>query len=851
MSFVLRMAWRETRASWARLGFFFLCVGLGVASIIALRSVVQHVRTTLTSEARALVGADVVLQSQRPFSDAQRARVTDRARTAGLLGTAEMIDTQTMVSPIEGQGNGNVKLVELRGVEAGFPFYGAVELQDGSRLERRHLADGGVVVQPELLVALDLSVGDALRLAGRTFTIRGALARDRVQGGGGIAFGPRVYVDLAALQSSSLLGFGSRATYRILLRIEREGETQALVDQLRAALRGQFVQVRSWQTLEDRIGRNLTTAENYLSLVGFAIVVLGGLGVWSVTRVIVQQKIRSVAILKCLGAASGPVLAIYLLQILGLAAGGSLIGVALAGVALMAIPASLLEPLGVASVWITRSAAAQGVAVGVLVSVLFALVPLLEVRRVKPLLLLRAHTADQARARDWQSWTAASAIGILLALVAIWQAGSLLAGAYVFLGLAAIAAVLFAGSRWLVRLARPLAQSRAFVVRHAAISLGRPGNQTRVILMAVGLGCFFIVAVRATQGSLLTELSTQVGERSPDLVLIDIQRDQVEPVSSLVRPYLRAPARITPLMRGRVASVDGRTLRLPSVEAVREHRRLAREFGLTFRTHVEPNERLIEGRFWDGPLPAPLADGVDTEVSVEEEVWRGSGLSLGDRVTFDVAGALITARVTSVRTVEWENSQNGGFVFVLRPAPPVQRAPHSYVGFLQVVDDSARRGALQRDLVRAHPNVSVIDVRDIVASIAGVVANVTLGVTVVGAVTLIGGTLILIGAVALTKFQRLYETAIYRTLGASARLVGLMTACEYGLLGTLAGVLGTAGGLALSWVLAVYLFDIDWQPGPWIGIAGVVLTAMLVTTVGVLSSVDVLLRKPLGTLRSE
>jgi putative ABC transport system permease protein len=296
--------------------------------------------------------------------------------------------------------------------------------------------------------------------------------------------------------------------------------------------------------------------------------------------------------------------------------------------------------------------------------------------------------------------------------------------------------------------------------------------------------------------------------------------------------------------------VRGRRLNLADVEAVREHRELARQFGLTFRTSIESNERLVQGTAWAGDWTG--ADGdIDTEVTVEEDLFDEAGLSLGDVIRFDVAGQSVRARVVGVRTVDWEDSQNGGFVFVLRPSAAVERAPHSYVGFLQVVDDAARRGALQRDLVRLHPNVSVIDVRDVIEGIRDVVDNVTLGVTVVGIVTLAGGVLILVGAVAMTKFQRLYDAAIYRTLGASTRVVASMMAVEYGLLGTLAGLLGTAGGLVLSWGLARFLFEIEWQLSGGLVAVGVVGTGVVVTLVGVLASTDVLFRKPLSTLRNE
>jgi len=539
------------------------------------------------------------------------------------------------------------------------------------------------------------------------------------------------------------------------------------------------------------------------------------------------------------------------LQVLALAAGGSGLGLAMATAVLAAIPAHVLEPLGVTSVSTTWSAAWQGVAVGLLVSLLFALVPLLEIRNVKPLFLLRPHSAPTARQRDWRSATAGIATGLALALVAMWQANSIRGGAYVSLAFALIAGVLYVSSVLLVRVTRPLIHSTSVAVRHATINLARPGNQTRVILMSVGLGCFFIVGVRAMQTLLVDELTTQVGRSSPDFVLIDVQRDQVDAIRKTVEPYLRSPARLTPLVRGRIMSVAGARLQLSNIDAVRERRGLTREFGLTFRNSLESNERITAGAFWSSPLTSAPDQTVDTEMSVEQQLHDETGLSIGDVVQFDLAGIPLRARVTSIRKVAWDDAQNGGFVFVLRPSPAVDRAAQNYVGFIQVRDDPRGRGALQRDLVRIAPNVSVIDVRDVIASVRDVVTNVTLAVTVVGIVTLIGGVLILVGAVAMTKFQRVYEAAIYRTLGASTRLVATMLATEYGLLGLLAGSLGSGGGVALSWALSRYLFHIEWYLTTSLLAEGIVVTALAVSLIGVVASLDVLMRKPMASLRNE
>jgi putative ABC transport system permease protein len=843
------MAWREVRASWVRLLFFFVCVALGVAAIVVLRSVIQNIRETLTSEARQIVGGDIVVQTGRPWQPEQLDLLAREFAQGGVTARSDAIETRTMAATGTRE-RGRVRLVELKGVTAGYPMYGGVTLEDGRALDPTLLSGFGIVVPREFTVEMGVAAGGTVRVGGRDFVIRGVAVEDRVQrGSGGFAFGPRLYIALDDLKALGLLGFGSSATYQSFLRVP-EDRVDPLTRRLRTVFANQQVGVRSWRGFEDRLGQNLVTAENYLSLVGFAMVVLGGIGVWSVTRVIVQQKVRSVAILKCVGASGVQVLGAYLLQILWLAVSGSLLGIVLAAVSLLFVPASMLEPLGIERATVTWSAALQGLAVGLLVSLLFALVPLLEMRFVKPLLLLRADTAQSARRADWVSRFAGALTLAALVLVAVWQAGSLRAGLFVSGGLAVVWVVLYVASRWLVKLAARLSRARSFALRHAVISLARPGNQTRVILMAVGLGCFFVIAVRAMQHNLLAEFAAQLGESSPDLVLIDIQADQAEGLRALAAPYAIEPPRLMPLMRGRLTGLRGARVNRWSAEEIRQTNRLTREFGITYRDHLQPNEELLAGAFWSSPLADKPAD-VDTEVSISEEVEEQGGVGVGDLVRLDFAGQPVVARITSVRRVAWDETQNGGFFFVLRPSPIIATLPQSFVGFMRTGDAPEKSAAFQRQMVDAYPNVTAIDVRAVVASVRDVVDNITTGVTVVGIVTLFGGALILAGAVALTKFQRLYEAAIYRTLGASTRVIASMVAAEYGVLGLLAGILGAAGAFGLSWVLAEYLFEITWRPATGVIALGAALTAIFVCVVGLLASLDVLWRKPLASLKEQ
>ena len=864
MMFVLRMMARELRSSWRRLLFFFVCVAVGVGAIVALRSVIQSVRTGLMSEARAIIAADVLVSTNRPWTEEVRRALDERLAMDAVLERTEAIETATMVRPEEGAAT--ARMIELRGVQPPFPFYGEVRLQGDAQYSHDLLRGRGALVRPELLTQLGIEVGDRIVVGGQPFTVRGVIAQEPGRRVGAFSFGSRVLIDYDDLRATGILTFGSRASYQIMLRV-REDAVERLTREIRRDFRDRFIQARSYRSTEDDIGEDLLRAENYLSLVGFIMVVLGGIGVWSVTRVFVTQKIRSVAILKCVGATTAQVLATYVAQVLLLGLGGSLLGVGIAAVAIAAIPESAAAAFGNVSYGLTLSAALQGTAVGLLVSLLFSLVPLLEVRRVKPLLLLRGSEtmlAPAAESRPWsfprslvpaalrradpvQVW-AAIAVTAALVAIAAWQAASIEVALVVCAGFAAVTLVLHGAGVALVRAVRPLAAAPWFPLRHAVVSLRRPGNQTRVILLAVGLGSFFVLGVRALQSNLLDQFTIGLERSGADMFLIDIQQDQVEGVRTFIHERVGTPPRLIPVLRARVTGIRGSETNLESYADVRG-RSLGREYVITYRNHLEPNEQLVEGSFWTNQPPLP--DGAtELEVTVERGLRERARINVGDVMRFDVLGRILHARVTGIREVEWEDSRNGGFMFVFRPGP-LSRAPHTYIGTLKAPEDPAARALVQRDLVAKYANVSAIDVREVLAALQGVIDNVTFAVSIVGAVALASGALILIGAVAMTKFQRVYEAAILRTLGASTRVLGTMLALEYTTLGLIAGIIGAVGALALSWAVCRYVFEIDWSPSAPVLVVGAVVTTALVGVIGVVASLDVLRKKPLATLRAE
>jgi putative ABC transport system permease protein len=329
------------------------------------------------------------------------------------------------------------------------------------------------------------------------------------------------------------------------------------------------------------------------------------------------------------------------------------------------------------------------------------------------------------------------------------------------------------------------------------------------------------------------------------MFLIDIQRDQADAVRQLLSEPTRGagPFRLIPVLRARVTGVNGRETQLESFEDVRARGSLAREYTVTYRDSLEENEQIVDGRFWSGASSEP-------EISIEEGLHERFQINVGDTVRFDILGRGISARVSSIRSVDWRDSRSGGFMFVFRPGT-LEEAPHTYIAPLRGPSGGTARAAFQHDLVEQFPNVSVIDFREILTTVRSVMSKVTLAVTIVGGLVLLSGVLILVGAVAMTKFQRIYEAAVFRTLGANTRTIAQMLLLEYGVLGVVAGAVGSTGALALTWGVSRFALEIPWRVFAGEHVAGVAVTALLVAATGVASSIDVLRHKPLGTLRAE
>ncbi|MGB8510338.1 MAG: FtsX-like permease family protein, partial [Pyrinomonadaceae bacterium] len=843
--FIFNMARREIRASWRRLLFFFLCIGIGVGSIVALRSMIQNLNRAVTGEARALMTADVQAETTREWTPENLAVVERIARPPLVESRAETIEAATMARPSDESREGAL-MVELKGIEPPFPLYGDFRLVDNRAFDYSLLAGDGAVVAPLLLERLSLRVGDGLKIGDKTFQIRGVTTQEPGSGGG-FRLGPRVFVGLQDLKNAGLTGFGNRARHKILFKTAGDAEMQTLVGRLRTELGNNVVNVRSYRDSEESLGERFALAENYLSLTGLVILVLGGIGVSSVTRVFIEQQKKAIAILKCVGGTGRQLTATFLLQVVVLGFAGSLLGIMLAKAALVFIrarfAASLPSNLDYGLQW---GSVAQGLILGLLISVLFSALPLLRIRHIKPNMLLRESASDETRRRGWldfSRWLVSVGVVFGLLMLAAWQAGSIKVGVYFLAGLGATAALLYGAAWLLIFLVRRARVVQSFALRQGINSLHRPGNQTRVVVMAVGLGVFLVMAIQSLQTNILSEFDLARRGQIPNMFLIDVQKDQADGVAGLVEEATGKRPELIPTVRARIVAINGREVDLDETAMRHERGRLGREYVVTYRPHLEYNETITAGQFWDETAsPEP-------EISVEESMRGVAGLDLGGTVTFDILGRKITARVTSTRRVDWRNSRTG-FMVLFRPGS-LEGAPQNLVGAIDGPPDEPARSRFQRTLLDRYPNISVIDVADIVRNVNRILSNITLGVSFIGGFVFLSGALILVGSIAMTKFQRVYEAAILKTLGAKRATLLVILLAEYSLLGLVAGIIGSLAATALSYAVARYVFEIDWTYTPAFNLTGIVATILFVTVVGALSSFDVLTRKPLAILRAQ
>ena len=836
------MAWRDSRGSRKRLSLYLLSMALGVAALVAINGFGANLEQTVDDQSKELLGADLAVEHNQPFADSTQAMLDT-------LG-AERAQRVTLASMAYFPQADGTRLVTVRAGEPGYPFYGAIE-SDPPEAARTYHDGSNAIVESTLLEQFGIEIGDSLRLGGRHYQIAGTLERTPRESAALGAISPRVYIPRGNLDEA-LLDTGSRVEREFYLRFDDEASYDEAVSAILPHAQEHGFRVTTVDEAADDWGSALTSLYRFLSLVGFVALLLGSLGVASAVHVYVRRRVESIAVLRCLGARSARTFRIYLTQagLMGLigAVVGSVLGVGIQGL----VPQLLADFLPVEVQFaISWRAIGLGLGIGLGVTLLFALLPLLRVRGVSPMRALRSTVESTDRPwRDPLYWGVAVAIAAGVAGFAVVQAPTTTFGLGYAAGVAVVFGLLAAVAKGIMVAARRFAPTGwSYPWRQGLANLYRPQNQTAVLMLAIGLGTFLIMTLFLAQRTLLEEVQLAEGdEEQPNIVLFDIQPEQMEGVANLVEGQGLPVMDRVPIITMDLEAVQGLTIDeirdAPDRDLSWAH---TREYRSTYRSELSGSERIVEGEFVGNIDFDPWAEARPVPISIEADIKEDLGVALGDTLTFDVQGVSLDATISSVREVDWRRVQTN--FFVVFPEGVLENAPQMNVLLSRGSEEAS--AALQSQVVQEYPNVSAIDLSLVLSTVDRLFSNISFVVQVMALFSILVGLLVLVGAIAISRYQRIEESVLLKTLGAARSTVIKIMTIEYLFLGLFAALTGITLALAANWGLSYFVFEGPFVLAPEALIAALVIVSGLTILIGWLNSRDIYDRPPLEVLREE
>ncbi len=877
------IAMRDLRSAPGKFLFVVLSVAVGVAALVGVRGFSEIFRGTLTTEARSLMAGDLAARTNQRASAEELKKIA--ALNAQGIRTTWVTETVSMVSvppdPVP-------LLVSLKAVDPSqYPYYGEAVLEPAMPLQAA-LTDHSVVVADEFMVRMKAKVGDTLRLGGHNFRIAAELVQEPDRMTAGVAIGPRVLISRAALDETGLLAAGSRANERLLVALPATMQTAANAAAQLAAVRKQLeaalpeAQVMDYREGNPALTQGLDRATAILSLICLVAMVLGAIGVAMSMHAHLEQRMDVLAILKAVGAGSGDLLRIFLLQTLGLGFAGALLGVLAGAGVMLAMPSVLGSLLPVhARLAIPWRSASAGLATGLLTTLLFCLPPLLDVRKVRPILVFR-RMIDNAQAADVSIWLyiksafQAGPVGairltqeainaiflrierffrrnwlqlvfgfvIVLALTAIAAALSDSAQVGTWFGacLAAILFVLLLLSAGFLRLLRwMLNRVRLHLpqfLRQGLANLYRPGNQSAAVLAALGVGVMLILAVYLMQSQVLREIQETASPKLPNMFLVDITNDEIDGIRQFFKSQsgVKEQLDLLPVVSGRFVSLNGVPLEKLKVEHF--PKRMLESVSLSWADALPEGDKLRQGKWWSDPNAK--------EIAIGEGVASRIHVGVGSAVEVEVNGKTMPLKVAA--TFRSDEEHIAGRASFMLPSGLLKDAPAVWYGAVRV--ETNRVPAIERALFAAYPTVTVINLADVLDRMESVVHQITMVVRFLAGFSIFAGLMILASSIASTRFRRMREAVVLKTLGATRWRIVRIFSVEFSVLGLLAGTVGVIFANVLTRILLRKLeapWHIEWG-ATVIALLG---TAALATATGWIASHRILGLRPLEVLREE
>jgi len=827
LAWIVRMAWRDSRRNRYRLVLFIASVILGIAALVATFSFGNNMKIEIDKQAQTLVGADLVLETNRKPEISQEAFLDS-------LGNERSSEKAfaSMIYFVKSQGS---RLVQVRALDGNYPYYGALETSP-SDAGTKFRKDREALVDKTLMLQFGASVGDSIRIGQLSFLIAGSIDT------------PPVYIPLRYVPATGLEQKGSRIAYYFYYKYPPAFDVEKKVDSVRQQIEKEGFEFETVETRKKETGRAFDDFLQFLGLISFIALLLGCLGVASSIHIYIREKASSIATLRCIGATSSQAFLIYLVQVIGIGLVGALLGSALGIILQQVLPKVFRDFLPITpTLTLSWSAIGQGLALGVFISILFGLQPLISIRNISPFFSLRRNIEQTNVPRDPLQWLV---YGLIFAFVAIfshwvmhqWSKAIVFTGSVVvaFFLLAALGIVVM----WVTK--KLISPSWAYLWRQGFANLYRPNNQTIILVITIGLGTSFISTMYFVQRLLVARVSSSAFHEQPNMVLFDIQSVQKDSVATLIRQNGLPVLQQVPIVAMRIQEINGKT-----IDQVGEDNRdsiparaFENELRVTYRDSLTGSEKLIAGKF-SGVFSS--ANGV-VPVSLEERYARRIHVWLGDSIVFNVQGRLVQAIVGSIRNVEWRRIQTN--FRVIFPRGILEDAPQFYI-ITARVPSRELSAHLQQALVREFPTISVIDLGLVLSVLNDILDKIAFVIRFMAAFSILTGVIVLIGSVMISKYQRIQESSLLRTLGASRRQILVIFTLEYFFLGLVSAIAGIILSIGASWALAKFSFDAGFSP-QWVFVIVLITSITLLTVaIGLLNSRDVLNKAPLEILRSE
>lgn len=835
-TWLFKMAWRDAKASRVRLLLFMASIILGIAAVVSIQLFSTNLKDNIKLQSKALMGADYIIDTKQVPTERAQAIIDSLQPNASEVN---------FVSMVAFPKNGGTKLVKVRGLKGDFPFYGTMDTQPASASSTYQVL-GGALVDATLMLQFNAKPGDSIKVGELTLPILGALKAIPGSTAISTSVAPPIVIPYRFIEKTGLLQFGSRKEYQFFYKTTETTDLDLFEKELQPKLEIENADLNTHTSASKRLGQSYSNVVKFLNLAAFIALLLGCIGIASSVHIYIKEKLSAIAILKCLGASRLQSFLIFLIQIAGIGIVGGLIG-SLIGIGIQELFPYILKDFLPFSVEISISAQPIfiGVFLGLFMSVLFALLPLLRTWYVSPLEVLRVdeHASQEPLKVRLLVFTAILAFLFLFSFWLLdnilYALGFVVATLLTFAVLAGIALLCIKAIR------RYFPKRWGFTLRQSLLNLFRPNNQTVVLVVAIGLGTFLISTLYFTKDILLAKTEIEQSSENANIIILDVQSNQLKALEKQITAKDLPIISNIPLVTMRMHRIKGElvnNLRQDSTNQVRSWI-LNHEFRTTYRDSLINSEELHEGTW-----TPQLQPNDPVVISISDNLAKDAKIGLGDAVVFNVQGVLMETTVGSIRKVDWGQLQpNFTIVF---PAGVLEQAPQFNV-ISTTVKDEASSADLQRDLVAQFPNVSILDLRQVYTIVEDILDKVSWIINFMAFFSIITGIIVLIGSVRTSKYQRIKESVLLRTLGAKNSQILQISAFEYLFLGLLGSLVGILLALLSSLSLALFVFKEPFVPSAIPFLVFLPGITILVLVIGLSNIRTVLKSSPLEVLRRE